>query len=217
LEKNRHRLVRVTALFALASVLKTKRETHQEEVTKLLEQLIKEHDGTNPSIASVEEHYLRAARAELDEMAFRAVGKMVPEIDGVDLDSRPMKLSEYRGKVVLLSFWATTCFPCMKFIPHERALVARLEGKPFVLLGVNSDNDADALKEALKTHKITWRSFRNRRAQSASIENEWKILGIPTLYLIDHTGIIRQRWIGAPPPEELNRAVDLLVEVAGKK
>jgi RNA polymerase sigma-70 factor (ECF subfamily) len=217
LDKNRHRLVRVTALFALASVLKTKGEVHQKEVTALLEQLIKEHDGTNPSIASVEEHYLRRAKAELDEMEFRAVGKMAPEIEGVDLDGRPMKLSEHRGKVVLLSFWATTCFPCMKLIPHERELATRLDGKPFVLVGVNEDVDADALKKAVHTHKITWRSFRNKRAKDAFITEDWKILGIPTLYLIDHTGIIRQRWIGAPPPEELNRAVDLLVEAAGKK
>jgi RNA polymerase sigma-70 factor (ECF subfamily) len=217
LEKNRHRLVRVTAQLSLASIVKSAGESRQEEAVKLFEQVIKDFDGTDLSIASVEKECVRLARAELDEMAFRAVGKMAPEIEGVDLEGRPMKLSEYRGKVVLLSFWATTCFPCMKLIPHERELAARLDGKPFVLVGVNEDVDADAVKKAVQTHKITWRSFRNKRAKDAFITEDWKILGIPTLYLIDRTGIIRQRWIGAPPPEELNRAVDLLVEAAGKK
>ena len=73
---------------------------------------------------------------------------------------------------------------------------------------------AGDLNEALKKHQITWRSFRDKRAGKAAISDEWKILGYPTLYLIDHQGIIRQRWIGAPPAEELNRAVDALVAAA---
>jgi RNA polymerase sigma factor (sigma-70 family) len=217
LEKNRHRLVRVTARFALASVLKSKGEAHHDEAAREFEKLLKDFDGSDPRIAGVENEYLRVARAELDEVRFRAVGKTALKIDGVDLDGRPMKLSEHRGKVVLLSFWAIWCFPCVKFIPHERALVARMEGKPFVLVGVNSDNEADVLKEALKTHQINWRSFRDRRAGKAAISDDWKILGYPTLFLIDHQGVIRHRWIGAPPAEELNRAVDRLVEAVGKK
>jgi RNA polymerase sigma-70 factor (ECF subfamily) len=210
LEKNRHRLVRVTAQFALASVVKSAGEARQEEAVRLFEQLLKEFDGSDPTLG-VEKQFLRVALAELEEIRFRAVGRPVPEIDGEDLVGRPMKLSQFRGKVVLLSFWATWCFPCMKLITHERALVKRLEGKPFALVGVNSDSEAEVLKDALKTHEISWRSFRDRRSGKPAISDEWKILGYPTLYLIDHQGIIRHRWIGAPPPEELNRAVDRLV------
>jgi RNA polymerase sigma factor (sigma-70 family) len=216
LAKNRHRLVRLTAHFALASVINSAGAAREDEVVKLFEQLLKDFDGSDPTIG-VERDYLRRARAELEEIRFRAVGRPVPEVRGEDLDGRPMHLAEFRGKVVLVSFWATTCFPCMKRIPHERALVERLKGKPFVLVGVNCDTDQGAVRKALKTHRVTWRSFRDRRPGKPAISHEWSILGYPTLYLIDHAGIIRQRWIGAPPPEELNRAIDRLVEAAARK
>jgi RNA polymerase sigma factor (sigma-70 family) len=216
LERNRHRLVRVTAHFALAEVVKSTGQDRQEEAASLFEQYLKDFDGSDPTLG-VEKQYLHVAQAELEEIRHRALGMPVPDITGEDLDGRPMKLSEFRGKVVLLSYWATWCFPCVKLIPHERALVKRLEGKPFVLVGVNSDTDAEVLKEAIKTHQITWRSFRDKRNGKPSISNEWRILGYPTLYLIDHQGIIRQRWIGAPPAEELNRVIDQVVEAAEQK
>jgi len=140
-----------------------------------------------------------------------------PEIEGVDLDGKPMKLSQFRGKVILLSFWATTCAPCMKLIPHERALVERLKDKPFVLVGVNEDADEEQLRSVLKKTPVTWRSFKAQRPGKPGITEEWKLLGIPTLYLIDHKGIIRKSWVGGPPPEELNRFVDELVATASRK
>jgi thiol-disulfide isomerase/thioredoxin len=213
-EKNRHRLVRAAALIALALIVQDTGEARVAEAEELFEQFLKEFDGKDPKTRGVEEVWIQRARWELEEIRSRGVGKPAPEIDGVDLDGRPMKLSEYRGRVVLLSFWATWCFPCMKLLPHERALVERLKDKPFALVGVNADTEQKALDEAVKTHKISWRSFRDRRADKTTTSDAWKVLGFPTLYLIDHRGIVRKRWIGSPPPEELNREIDRLVEEA---
>jgi protein-disulfide isomerase-like protein with CxxC motif len=100
-------------------------------------------------------------------------------------------------------------------IPHERSLVKRLESKPFVLLGVNSDRDPDKLKKDLKTNQVTWRSFQNERKDDKAIAQEWQVQGWPTLYLIDHKGTIQKRWLGSPRTEVLDREVDKLVKVAG--
>ncbi len=51
------------------------------------------------------------------------VGKPAPEIEGADMDGKPFKLSDYKGKVVVLVFWGTWCGPCMAQVPHERELV----------------------------------------------------------------------------------------------
>jgi hypothetical protein len=78
--------------------------------------------------------------------------------------------------------------------PHERSLVKRLEGKPFALLGVNSDPDKEKLKPRLQEEKITWRSFWNGPdGTQGSIAKAWNVRGWPTLYYLDHKGIIRAK------------------------
>ncbi|MCB7129880.1 MAG: TlpA family protein disulfide reductase [Candidatus Brocadiales bacterium] len=213
IEKNQDRTSRCSALFALASVVQSSGETRQVEAEELYKQFIRDFDGqTKYSYQGIEQYYHEQAKTQLDELKFRAIGKPAPEIVGVDLEGRSMSLSEYSGKVVLLSFWGTWCLPCMKYIPHEQALATRLEGKPFAIVGVNSDTDDEAIANAVATHKITWRSFRNIRADETKISVEWDVLGWPTLYLIDHEGIIREKWIGGPHPDELNRMVNQLVD-----
>jgi hypothetical protein len=76
---------------------------------------------------------------------------------------------------------------------HERSLVQKMQGKPFALLGVNSDRDRAALKEVLKTENITWRSFWAGGTEGA-IPTQWQILGWPTVFIIDHKGVIRHKF-----------------------
>jgi thiol-disulfide isomerase/thioredoxin len=158
--------------------------------------------------ASIEKDWNHRANDEL--AVLRLLGKPAPEIDGVGLDGRGMKLSEYRGKVVLLSFWATWCGPCMQMVPHERTMVQRLDAKPFAIVGVNGDFDQQAAKAAADTHGMTWRSFQNNSG-GESISLAWHVWGWPTFYLIDQKGIIRKRWVGTKP-EQLNHAIDLLID-----
>jgi hypothetical protein len=102
-------------------------------------------------------------------------------------------------------------------IPHERSLVNRLNGKPFALVGVNSDRDPAQLKKDLKENQVTWRSFQNQRAKEKAIAEEWNVQGWPTLYLIDHKGIIKKKWLGSPGNEALDKEVEKLVQAAEGK
>jgi hypothetical protein len=101
-------------------------------------------------------------------------------------------------------------------IPHERSLVNRLEDKPFVLLGVNSDRDPEKLTKDLKENQVTWRSFQNQRKEAKAIAEEWNVQGWPTLYLIDHHGVIKKKWLGSPSNEVLDQEVEKLVQAAEK-
>ena len=83
--------------------------------------------------------------------------------------------------------------------PHERSLVADWKDKPFAILGINSDKDLDALKPRLAAEKITWRSFWNGPEGTAGpIAKSWHVTGWPTVYVIDHEGVIRHKSHGGP-------------------
>ncbi len=94
---------------------------------------------------------------------------------------------------------------------HERSLVKRLEGKPFVLLGVNSDQDRAELKKVMDKEKITWRSFWNGGSTQGPISGRWNIEGWPTLFLIDAKGVIRHMHLGSPGDKALDDELDKLI------
>src|ERR671930_1144481 len=96
--------------------------------------------------------------------------------------------------------------------PHERSLVKNLQNRPFALIGVNSDKDRDGLKAAMEEEKITWRSFFDG-STGGPIATQWRGRGWPTLYLLDHRGVIRQKFVG-PPGEKLDAAVAVLLREA---
>jgi hypothetical protein len=93
--------------------------------------------------------------------------------------------------------------------PHERSLVKRLEKKPFALLGVNSDKDLAALAEALRKEKISWRSWWDGGSTSGPIAKAWGIRGWPTIYVLDHKGVIRHMNVRE---KQLDDAVDRLLK-----
>ena len=101
--------------------------------------------------------------------------------------------------------------------PHERSLVKRLENRPFALIGINSDRDKDALKNVLEKENITWRSFWNGpKGTQGPISEAWHVRGWPTLYIIDHKGVIRHKFLGSPGDKVLDEAIEKLVEEAEK-
>jgi hypothetical protein len=101
--------------------------------------------------------------------------------------------------------------------PHERSLVKHLADKPFALVGVNSDPDLDKLKTVLKDENITWRSFTNGPdGTGGPISKAWQVRGWPTLYVIDHKGVIRHKYLGSPGDEVLDKAIEKLVAEAEK-
>jgi hypothetical protein len=99
--------------------------------------------------------------------------------------------------------------------PHERSLVSKMENKPFVLLGINSDPSKDELKKVIADEKMTWRSWWDGGSTQGPIAKEWNISGWPTLYVVDQKGIIRHKWLGSPGDKVLDEAIEKLVAEAG--
>lgn len=96
-------------------------------------------------------------------------------------------------------------------IPHERSLVEKWNDKPFAIVGVNSDSPAK-LKQLVKDKTVTWRSFVDKQ-KDFKISTNWNVKGWPTLYIIDHKGIIRHKGLRGEPME---KALEALIKKVGK-
>ncbi|MBX9583356.1 MAG: TlpA family protein disulfide reductase [Gemmataceae bacterium] len=187
------------------------------ETERAFEKLARDYGGCKRLIGPEDAGTVgEAAAAELFVLRNLRVGKVVPEIGGEDLDGKPLKLSEAsRGNVTVLIFWASWCKPCMELVPHEKKLAERHKDKPFVLVGVNLDDDRAKAKQTTEKEGMGWRSFwAGPKAWEGPIPKAWNIREIPTVYVIDATGVIRARGHEDLP---LDAAVDAALKDAGKK
>lgn len=148
---------------------------------------------------------------ELYEIRHLAVGMAAPDIVGEDLDGAPLRLSDYRGKVVVLTFWAGWCGPCLAMIPDEKALAARMAGRPFALVGCNGDDDRDAARRAAAKAGVTWRSWWDA-GDRGPIVRRWNVMAWPTTYVLDAGGVIRFKNVRG---KEIDAAVDALMGPPG--
>lgn len=93
--------------------------------------------------------------------------------------------------------------------PHERSLVKRLADEPFALIGVNSDRDREKIKQICIDKNLTWRSFWNGpQGTGGPISRAWNVTGWPTIYVLDHKGVIRFKNTRG---EAMDKAVDQLL------
>jgi len=208
LDVNQDRFVRCSAHFALASIVRSGGFERQTEARRLYEEFLERFDGeTDYHAKGIEQHYRQATQRVLETIRLHGLGAPALTTVGVDLEGRPMSLADYHGKVVLLSFWATWCGPCMKAIPHEKELLERFDSEQFAIVGVNGDRKPTVAIQAALEHGMSWRSFQDEKECGASIANDWHIAGWPTYYLLDVEGIIARRWQGWPSPTELNEAI----------
>jgi peroxiredoxin len=178
------------------------------EADSLYEKVISEFgDLRNPPTSRFT--FAQLAEAELKALRSIGTGKTAPDIEAADVDGHVFKLSDYRGKVVVLSFSGSWCGPCRAQYPHERELVSRLKDRPFALLSVNTD-EKETLSKAIAAGEITWKCWWDGGLMGP-ICKAWNVYGYPTVFVIDAKGVIRRRNLRG---QALDACVDeLLAEI----
>jgi peroxiredoxin len=148
------------------------------------------------------------AAGELFARRKLSIGQHAPEIEGQDHEGRVLRLSDYRDKVVVLTFSGNWCSPCRSMYPEERELVRLMMDKPFALLSVNTDEDKETLRKSIEAGEITWRCWWDG-GTDGPITTRWGISAFPTIYVLDRDGMIRFKPIRG---EDLDKLVRTLLE-----
>jgi thiol-disulfide isomerase/thioredoxin len=185
-----------------AQAEKSMRQAEQE-----LDRLLKDYENVQVGRFSLGE----IARSHLDEVRYLIEGSQAREIAGEDLEGRPLKLSDFRGQVVVLDFWADWCGWCKQMYPLEQELVRRYQGRPFKLLGINCDDDRDSIRQIVHRKALNWSSWWDGDPNGGRIRRDWHVTGYPSIWVLDHKHVIRYKGVRG---KELDEAVAKLVNEA---
>ncbi|HYU46723.1 MAG TPA: TlpA disulfide reductase family protein [Terriglobales bacterium] len=120
------------------------------------------------------------------------IGSSAPDFTVQDSDHK-VSLSQFRGQVVVLNFWATWCPPCVEETPSLVRMQSRMKDKGVVVLAVSIDVDNDAYHKFLKDYSVNMVTVRDEDQKAASL---YGTHGWPESYIIDRSGIIRRKFIG---------------------
>lgn len=125
------------------------------------------------------------------------VKKVIPakEFELLDMDDEPKKLSDNKGKVILLNFWATWCPPCIREMPSMERLQQEVNAEEFKVIAINQMEDSDQVF-AFTGQLTIDPTFEILFDSTSSVSHDYAVRGLPTTYLIDKQGKIRYRAVG---------------------
>ena len=129
--------------------------------------------------------YTEALQAELNKLSMLQPGQPAPDFALHDLDGQPVSLSQFKGKVVLLDFWASWCGPCIADLGTLRQIKEQVAAQPVVFLNVSLDANEAAWKQAIAKHAI-----KGVHVRSNQVAQAYNVSGIPRYYLVDPQGLI---------------------------
>jgi peroxiredoxin len=117
------------------------------------------------------------------------VGMQAEDFQLADLDGKTQSLSQYRGKIVLVNFWATWCKPCTTEMPAMQTIYDKLRDKGFVVLAVNELEDDAKVREHIKQYGHTFPVLMDR---DNKVANQFGVFGLPVSVFIDEKGVVQE-------------------------
>jgi len=168
------------------------------------------HEGVKYALCSAE--CVKKFEASPASFVAPEFPRPAPALAATDFAGKPLTLDSFKGKVVLLDFWATWCAPCRKSMPDLEALHAKFGSRGLVVLGVSID-EAKAQKKAKEL--VAKKKFGYRFAFDRADDPAWARFGvqaIPAAFLLDAEGRIVAQWTGIPgDPAEMEAAISALL------
>ncbi len=129
---------------------------------------------------------------------------LAPDFILPQLDGQPLRLSSYRGKVVLLDFWATWCVPCREEIPHFVELQQKYRNRGFQIIGVSMDDGPEPVRTFYQQFHVNYPVV---MGTAKTGELYGGVLGLPIAFVLDEDGRIRAKHIGATSPTTIEKEI----------
>lgn len=137
--------------------------------------------------------------------------EIAPDFTLSDLDGNEVSLSDFKGKVVFLNFWATWCPPCRNEMPSMEALYQKLKDKDFELLAVSLDRQgSSAVKPFIRDYGLTFPILLDL---DGKVARTYRVRGIPSTFVVDKEGLIAERIVGArdwQTPDSIEKFLSLI-------
>jgi cytochrome c biogenesis protein CcmG/thiol:disulfide interchange protein DsbE len=143
------------------------------------------------------------------------VGMAAPDFSLPDVEGKTVRLSDYRGKVVFLNFWATWCKPCKEEMPSMEILWDNFKSEDFVMLAISMDRVTTKkdIPPFIESMKLTFPILTDSWGQT---DKRYKLMGVPETYIIDQNGVLREKVIG-PRDWTLKDSVATVVQLLQKR
>ena len=135
-----------------------------------------------------------------DPPALPRKGFVAPDFELETLDGRTIALSDLRGQVVLINFWATWCPPCRAEMPAIQQVYERYRDQGFEVLAVNLQEQDAQMSAFVEERELTFPILPDR---DGSVSNVYRVTSIPTTFFVDRTGTIQEIIVGGPLPHAL--------------
>jgi peroxiredoxin len=174
----------VAHILLMKAMLYTEVFDNAEKGIVLLEQLEKDFPETDQG--------RNAGRmiSALRKQSELAVGKTFPDFNEKDLDGKPLSIARFKGKVVLVDFWAVWCGPCIAELPHVLSAYEKHHADGFEIIGISLDQEREKLTSFIQERGMTWPQYFDGQGWQNKLAQEYGINSIPATFLLDGEGKI---------------------------
>ncbi len=190
------------------------RSFSQQEFESTLNTLVKKYPTSEPLVKMKKDFDMQKAMAQQQAQQQQSasasswVGQQAPELALPDVNGKTILLSSFKGKYVLVDFWASWCGPCRGENPNVVKAYSEFKDKNFAILGVSLDKDKGAWQQAVKEDKLAWQQVSDLKYWSSAAVGIYKFEGIPFNVLIDPQGkIIGQELRGSDLENKLKEVL----------